>query len=166
AIRQAIAVSSDVFFYSVGGGYGNISGLGIERMKKYENLFGYGEKTGIDMPGESKGFLPDPEWKQNRIGERWYIGDDYNSAIGQGYLTTTPLQILNAVASIANGGTLYEPRIVSQVRSSDGKVTAIPTQVIRKDFMDPDILKIVREGMRETVVSGTAQSLNTLSVEV
>jgi len=166
AIRQAIAVSSDVFFYSVGGGYGNISGLGIERMKKYENLFGYGEKTGIDMPGESKGFLPDPEWKQNRIGERWYIGDDYNSAIGQGYLTATPLQILNAVASIANGGTLYEPRIVSQVRSSDGKVTAIPTQVIRKDFMDPDILKIVREGMRETVVSGTAQSLNTLSVEV
>jgi penicillin-binding protein 2 len=165
-IRRAIAVSSDVFFYSIGGGYGGIQGLGMERMKKYENLFGYGSLTNIDMPGEADGFIPDPQWKQEKIGERWYIGDDYHAAIGQGFVTATPLQILNAVAAIANGGTLYAPRVVSQVRSFDGKVTPIGTQVIRKDFISPDILRIVREGMRETVTEGTAQSLQTLSVAV
>lgn len=165
-IRRAIAVSSDVFFYSIGGGYGGISGLGMERMKKYENLFGYGSETDIDMPGEADGFIPDPQWKQDKFKERWYIGDDYHAAIGQGFVTATPLQILNAVAAIANGGTLYAPRVASQVRSADGKVTQVPTKVFRKDFVNPDILRIVREGMRQTVTEGTAQSLQTLSVAV
>ncbi len=165
-IRRAIAVSSDVFFYSVGGGYGAIPGLGMERMKKYENLFGYGEKTGIDLPGEVDGFIPDPTWKKEKIGERWYIGDDYHAAIGQGFITATPLQILNSVAAIANGGTLYVPHIVSQERSPLGKVTALPTEVVRKGFIDSDILRIVREGMRATVTEGTAQSLKDLSVAV
>lgn len=165
-IRRAIAVSSDVFFYSIGGGYGGIQGLGMERMKKYENLFGYGSPTNIDMPGEADGFIPDPGWKQDKIGERWYIGDDYHAAIGQGFVTATPLQILNAVAAVANGGTLYTPQVVSQIRSFDGKVTPIKTEVIRKDFISPDILRIVREGMRETVTEGTAQSLQTLKVVV
>jgi len=167
-IRRAIAVSSDVFFYSIGGGYGGIQGLGMERMKKYENLFGYGSKTGIDMPGEADGFIPDPQWKQDKLGERWYIGDDYNAAIGQGFVLATPLQILNAVAAIANGGTLYAPRVASQIRSAEGKATSIPTEVLRKGFINPDILRIVREGMRATVMDsqGTAQSLRTLPVAV
>lgn len=165
-IRRAIAVSSDVFFYSVGGGYGSIEGLGMSRMKKYEELFGYGAKTGIDLLSEADGLIPDPAWKQEKMGERWYIGDDYHAAIGQGFLTATPLQILNSVVAIANGGTLYAPRIVSQIRSSDGKVTAVPSQVIRERFMDPNILRIVREGMRETVTEGTAQPLKDLPVAV
>lgn len=165
-IRRAIAVSSDVFFYSVGGGYGNIRGLGMDRMKKYENLFGLGSKTGIDMPGEGDGLIPDPEWKQDKIGERWYIGDDYHAAIGQGFVTATPLQIVNAIATIANGGTSYVPHVVSQIRSADGKVTSVPTEIVRKDFIDPNILRIVREGMRATVTEGTAQPLNSLSVAV
>jgi penicillin-binding protein 2 len=167
-IRRAIAVSSDVFFYSVGGGYGNISGLGMKRMKNYENLFGYGNKTGIDIPGEADGFIPDPEWKQDKIGERWYIGDDYHAAIGQGFVTATPLQILNAVSAIANGGTLYAPKIVSQIRSTDGTITSVPGEIIRKDFVNKDILRVVREGMRAAVTDsrGTAQSLNTLPVAV
>ncbi|MDP2837698.1 MAG: penicillin-binding protein 2 [Candidatus Moranbacteria bacterium] len=165
-IRRALAVSNDVFFYAIGGGYGNIKGLGMERMKKYEELFGYGERTGIDLVGEATGLIPDSDWKQKTIGERWYIGDDYHAAIGQGFVTATPLQILNSVAAIANGGTLYAPRIVSQIRSSDGKVTAVPSRALRQNFMDKDILRIVREGMRETVTEGTAQSLQTLPVEV
>lgn len=165
-IRRAIAVSSDVFFYSVGGGYGNIKGLGMERMKKYENLFGYGEKTGIDLGSEAEGFIPTPSWKQEKIGERWYIGDDYHAAIGQGFVTATPLQILNSIAAIANGGTLYAPRVVSQVRSFDGKVTAVPPVIIRQNFVDKKILSIVREGMRETVTEGTAQPLQSLPVAV
>lgn len=165
-IRRALAVSSDVFFYTIGGGYGNIKGLGMERMKKYEQLFGYGEKTGIDLVGEATGLIPDPAWKQEKIGERWYIGDDYHAAIGQGFVTATPLQILNSVVAVANGGTLYAPRIVSQIRSSDGKVTVVPSQVLRQNFIDTDILRIVREGMRKTVTEGTAQSLQALPVAV
>lgn len=165
-IRRAIAVSSDVFFYSIGGGYGNIRGLGMERMKRYENLFGYGDITGIDMPGEADGLIPDPAWKKDVIGERWYIGDDYHAAIGQGFVLATPLQILNSVAAIAGGGTLYAPRVVSQIRSPDGTVTPVAPEVIRKDFIDTDILRIVREGMRKTVTEGTAQPLAALPVAV
>lgn len=165
-IRRAIAVSSDVFFYSIGGGYGTIRGLGMERMKRYENLFGYGDITGIDMPGEADGLIPDPAWKKDVIGERWYIGDDYHAAIGQGFVLATPLQILNSVAAIAGGGTLYAPRVVSQIRSPDGTVTPVASEVIRKDFIDTDILRIVREGMRKTVTEGTAQPLAALPVAV
>ena len=165
-IRRAIAVSSDVYFYSVGGGYGGINGLGIERMKKYENLFGYGEYTGIDFPSEGNGFVPTPEWKKERIGERWYIGDDYNSSIGQGYITATPLQVVNSIATIANGGTLYEPRIGSQIKSQDGRVTSVENKIVRQGFIKPEIIKIVQEGMRETVTEGTAQPLKDLPVEV
>lgn len=165
-IRRAIAVSSDVFFYSIGGGYGGIQGLGMERMKKYENLFGYGNKTGIDMPGEADGFIPDPQWKKEKLGERWYIGDDYHAAIGQGFVTATPLQILDAVAAIANGGTLYAPKVASQIRSSDGTVTPVSPEILRKNFISQDILRIVREGMRQTVTEGTAQPLNALEIPV
>lgn len=165
-IRRAIAVSSDVFFYSVGGGYGNVRGLGMDRMKRYEHLFGYGNVTGIDISGEADGLIPDPEWKKSVIGERWYIGDDYHAAIGQGFVLATPLQILNSVAAIANGGTLSVPRVVSQIRSSDGTVTPVAPEIIRKDFIGADTLRIVREGMRKTITEGTAQSLNTLPVAV
>ncbi|MDD2766550.1 MAG: penicillin-binding protein 2 [Candidatus Moranbacteria bacterium] len=165
-IRRAIAVSSDVFFYAIGGGYGGVSGLGMDRMKKYENLFGYGSKTNIDIPGEADGFIPDPQWKKDVIGERWYIGDDYHASIGQGFITATPLQILNSISAIANNGTLYVPKVVAQIRSANGVVTPILPEIVRKDFMDTNILRIVREGMRKTVTEGTAQSLQTLPIEV
>lgn len=165
-IRRAIAVSSDVFFYSIGGGYGGIPGLGISRMKSYAEKFGYGAMSGIDIPGESDGFLPDQDWKKEKTGERWYIGDDYHAAIGQGFVTATPLQIVNSVAAIANGGTLYEPRTVSQIREADGRVLQRKPQVIRERIADPEIIRIVREGMRQTVTEGTAMSLSGLSLSV
>ena len=165
-IRRAIAVSSDVFFYSIGGGYGNVKGLGMDRMKRYEELFGYGKKTGIDLASESDGLIPDSAWKKEKIGERWYIGDDYHAAIGQGFVTATPLQVLNSIAAIANGGTLYEPHIVSQTRSFDGKVVSVSPRIIRENFVSQDILRIVREGMRQTVTEGTAQQLKDLPVSV
>jgi penicillin-binding protein 2 len=155
-IRHAIAVSSDVYFYSVGGGYGNVSGLGMVRMKKYENLFGYGSASGIDLPGEQSGFLPDPEWKKEKLNERWYVGDDYHAAIGQGFVTATPLQILNAVATIGNGGTLYEPHLAKSFRNIDGTVTDVHPVMKAQHVVAPDILRIVREGMRLTVTEGTA----------
>lgn len=165
-MRRAIAVSSDVYFYSIGGGYGGVPGLGIERMKKYDSLFGYGTLSGIDIPGEVPGFLPDPAWKQKRFNERWYIGDDYNSAIGQGYITATALQVANSITPIANGGILYEPKIARSVKEVDGTVRKIEPKVIRSNFVDPNILQVVREGMRETVTEGTAQLLQTAPVPV
>lgn len=165
-VRQAIAVSSDVFFYAIGGGWANVRGMGMNVMKKYEALFGWGKPTGIDLPGEADGFLPDPEWKKEKIGERWYIGDDYHASIGQGFVLATPLQIVNAIVAIANGGTLYQPRIVSEIHHGDGSVTKNEPKVLAEKLVSPDILRIVREGMRQTVTEGTAQPLKDSSVEI
>ncbi len=165
-VRTAIAQSNDVFFYTVGGGYGNIQGLGMSRMKKYENLFGFGSPTGIDLPNESAGFIPDEQWKWDTFHEKWYIGDSYHCAIGQGFVTVTPLQLANYTAAIANGGILYSPRLVSQIKKSDGTVDYVQPKIIRKDFISPDVMQVVREGMRQTVTDGTAQPLKTLPIAV
>jgi penicillin-binding protein 2 len=165
-VRKAIAESCDVFFYSVGGGYGGVPGLGMSRMKKYENLFGLGKKTGIDLPGESNGLIPDEQWKFDRFSEKWYTGDSYHAAIGQGYVTLTPLQLVNYIAAVANGKALYKPHLVSQIRKNDGQTIDIKPEILEKNLVSPDILKVVQEGMRETITSGTAQSLNNLPVEV
>jgi len=164
-VRRAIAVSSDVFFYSVGGGYGNIKGIGMENIKKYSEEFGLGKKTGIDLSGEASGFIPTPEWKKQKLGERWYIGNTYHASIGQGYITTTPLQLAVYIASIANGGTIYRPKIVSQIKNEKETIYN-KTEVVKSNFANPNILKIVQEGMRMTVTEGTAKMLNQLSVEV
>ena len=164
-MRKALAVSSDVYFYSVGGGYGNVRGIGIEKIKEYGELFGLGSPTGIDLPSESDGFLPTPEWKEEKLGEKWYIGNTYHASIGQGYITTTPLQMVNSIAVIANGGTLYRPNIVSQIKKGDQTINN-KSEIIRKDFIDKNIIRVVREGMRMTVTDGTAMQLADLDVEV
>ncbi len=165
-VRTAIAESNDIFFYTIGGGYGGIQGLGMSRMKKYEKLFGFGESTGIDLPNESSGFIPDEQWKMDKLKEKWYIGNSYHASIGQGFITATPLQLANFTAALANGGTLYVPRLVNQIKNNDGRVESIAPTVIRKNFISEDVMKVVREGMRKTVTDGTAQPLKTLSVEV
>ena len=165
-VKKAIAVSSDVFFYSVGGGYGGIEGLGMNRMKKYDNLFGLGNFSGIDIPGEAEGLIPDEKWKKDVIGEKWYVGDSYHAAIGQGFITATPLQIANCAAAIANGGTLYQPRIVSQIKKSDGESINRDAKIIGGKLASDKIIKIVQEGMRMTVTEGTAAILNDLPVAV
>lgn len=165
-VRLAIAQSNDIFFYVIGGGYGNTDGLGIARMKKYYNLFGLGEDTGIDIGGESSGLIPDEAWKLKTLKEKWYIGNTYHAAIGQGYVTTTPLQIANYTAAVANGGTLYTPHLVAKIKKGDGSTVDVAPQVIRSNFISPDTMKVVREGMRLTVTGGTAQPLKDLPVPV
>lgn len=164
-IRRAIAVSSDVYFYSVGGGYGNIKGMGMSTMKKYEEMFGLGQLTEIDLPNEKSGFIPDEEWKLETLGEKWYQGNSFHASIGQGYVTTTPLQLATYISAIANDGVLYQPRVVSQIKTSNGTINNKP-KIVRRSFIDKDILKVVQEGMRMTVTEGTAMSLNDLNVEV
>jgi penicillin-binding protein 2 len=167
-IRKAIAESCDVYFYSIGGGWGDISGLGMDRMKKYADLFGLGKPTGIDIPGEASGLVPDRTWKQEKIGERWYLGDDYHCAIGQGFVTSTPLQLANYTAAIANGGTVYRPHIVSSIKKNDGTEEKIEPEVLSRNFISPSNLGVVREGMRMTISSeqGSARQLNDLKTAV
>lgn len=161
-MREAIAVSSNIYFYTVGGGYGDQQGLGPTRIKKYLELFGWGQKNGIDIPGEYQGFVPSPEWKKQTKNESWWDGDTYNLSIGQSDLKVTPLQVASAYCSIANGGILYKPQIVQKI--IDGQ--EFKPEIIRDNFIDAQNLQIVREGMRDAVPYGSSVSLNSLPVHV
>ncbi len=166
-LRKAIAWSANVYFYQIGGGYKNIQGLGIERIKKYLNIFGFGSLLGIDLPGESEGLTPDPIWKKTNKNEDWYTGDTYNVSIGQGDVLVTPLQMAAAIAAIANDGTLWQPKIVSKITDSDGKIVKeFKPKIIRDNIMDKNNLQIVREGMREAVTEGSAYFLKDLPIKV
>ncbi len=160
-VRKAIAQSVNTFFYIIGGGYNDFVGLGVERITKYAGLFGFGADTGVDLPGEAEGFLPSKEWKEEVKGERWYVGDTYHLAIGQGDLLVTPLQMAVALSTVANGGTRYVPHVVhaigDQVVAPDG--TELSDELKRA-------IQTVQEGMRQTVTSGSARSLGTLPFAV
>ena len=166
-VLKAIAESVNTFFYAIGGGYQNIKGLGPEKMKSYLEKFGFGNYLGLDILGESKGSVPDPEWKERVKAEQWYLGDTYNMAIGQGDILVTPLQIANATAIIANGGTYFEPHFVSSILDGNGKEKEkISPKVVKSSVISTMTDDIVRRGMRQTVTSGSASSLKNLPVEV
>lgn len=164
-VISSIAKSCDVFFYAVGGGYENISGLGIDRLYKYFTKFGLGQKTEIDLSGENSGLAPNPDWKREAKKEDWYFGDTYHVSIGQGDLLVTPLQLANYVAVVANGGTLLKPHLVWKVQDSEGNVIKEYGREVKSEKVVEDYnLEIVRRGMREAVTSGTARELANLSV--
>ena len=166
-VRKALAESVNTFFYYIGGGYQDFTGLGLERMVKYEKLFGLNTQTGIDMPGESSGFLPTEEWKQKTKGESWYVGDTYHLAIGQGDTLVTPLQVADYTAVFANGGSLYRPHIIRQVlNSQDQLIGEVDNQPIKSNVVSSKNINIIREGMRQTVTAGSARSLQSVPVEV
>jgi len=158
-VRKALAESVNTFFYIIGGGYETFTGLGVEKITSYASLFGFGQKTGIDLPNEANGFLPSKEWKEEAKGERWYVGDTYHLAIGQGDLLVTPIQMANALSTIANGGTKFAPRVVHAVAGQE--VTSLNTEL-----SDPlkEAIKIVQQGMRQSVTSGSSRRLNSLPI--
>lgn len=166
-IYWAIADSVNTFFYSIGGGNNQWiqEGLGVDRIIAYAKKFGLGAKTGIDLPSEAAAFLPSKEWKEENIKERWYLGDTYNLSIGQGYLLTTPMQAAQLVSYFANHGRLFVPHIIKEVKSGETSVSYEP-KVALTNVVDSANLEIIRKALRETVVSGTAQSLKSVSVEV
>jgi penicillin-binding protein 2 len=160
-VRKAIYDSVNTYFYIVGGGYDNVTGLGVARIKDYAERFGFGALTGIDLPGEADGFLPTREWKQEVKGERWYVGDTYHLAIGQGDFLTTPLQMAVATAVIANEGELVTPHVVESASGfGESLVEHEDNQPLQE--LDPFLMDIVRSGMRQTVTLGSARSLSTL----
>ncbi len=157
SIYRAIAMSSDIFFYVVGGGYANINGLGVNRLASYYQKFGLGTKTGVDLPEESSGRVPTPDWKQRIIKEPWYTGDTYNISVGQGDILVSPLQMATAIAAVANGGTLYKPHFLKDIVDEQGQIQKVAaSEVVRRGFISAANLTVVREAMRQTVTSGTA----------
>lgn len=164
-IERAIAESNNIFFYAIGGGFDKISGIGIKKIKKYWQLFGLGKETGIDLPGEASGLLPDPDWKEKVIKEPWYIGDTYHASIGQGYLLVTPIQMLRATVAIANDGKLLQPQLVKKIISADGTVAKeFGPRVERENLINQDVIEVVQRGMRMAVTQGSARILNDLPV--
>ena len=155
-IVQAIAHSCDIFFYQIAGGYKEFQGLGLERLAEYAHAFGLGQPTGIDLPGEASGLVPTKKWKRINYAESWATGDTYNLAIGQGFILVTPLQLLNATAAVANGGTLYRPQIVYQITDADGRVVkSFAPEVMGHVPVSQENLAIVREGLQAAVEWGT-----------
>lgn len=156
-MREAIAFSSNVYFYIIGGGFGDQRGLGITKMAEYYRLFGLGSETGISIAEEQVGVVPDPAWKTAVFDDDWRLGDTYFTAIGQFGFTTTPIQMLRAYAALANGGTLVTPHVR---RGEQGSTTDLN--------LNAEYLKIVHEGMRKTVnyPGGTARSLERTDVAI
>lgn len=157
-VRKALAVSSNIYFYVVGGGYKDIKGLGITKLESYFRKFGFGTPVNGEISSSLAGTIPNPEWKkENFEGDDWRLGDTYFTSIGQYGFQATPLQTVRAVAAIANKGTVYEPLVI---KGSEPKI------VNKIDGIKPDIWKIVHEGMRLGVIEGTAKGLNMDQVKI
>ncbi len=154
-MRHAIAVSSNVYFMTVGGGTADQKGLGINNINKYVNMFGIGKATGIDLAGEVDGVVPSIEWKKKLFpDDPWRLGDTYNSSIGQYGFQVTVLQMVRAVAAIANDGILVTPHLVMNDEKPKEKVN-----------VDHNTLQVIREGMRLGAQIGTAKALNYSDLE-
>ncbi len=158
-VKQALAVSSDVFFYEIGGGFQNQKGLGIAKIGQYARLFGMGDKTGVDIPDEKSGTIPSPEWKlKNFANDPWRIGDTYHTAIGQYGFQVTPIEMARATAAIANDGTLVTPHFILGDTEKENMKSTID---ISKEYFE-----VVHDGMRQAVTYGTAVALNVPYVDV
>ncbi len=179
---HGVAQSCDVYFYKIGGGFeGEVSGggLGIWRMAEYAKALGYGSETGIELPGESSGLVPDPTWKRINLGENWSTGDTYIATIGQGYVLSTPLQVLQSFAILANDGKHMKPTLVHRILDQAGNIVQdfdptlvrditktpviqvldennIPTGELK--IVEPWVIELAKQGMRLVVTEGTASA--------
>ncbi len=162
-VTKSLALSINTFYYYVGGGYKDFEGLGITKIVKYFHAFGLGAKTGIDLPNESPGAVPTPEWKEEVLKEKWYIGDTYNVSIGEGNLLVTPLQNAVWTAAIANGGKVVTPHLVKTIIDPETK-KEIPIELTppKDTGVYRGNINIVREGMRDCVSYGSCRSLQSL----
>jgi penicillin-binding protein 2 len=158
-MRRAIAVSSNTYFYEIGGGYNGRTGLGIDRLGKYAKLFGLAEEVPLDFTSDKDGVIPGIEWKKKNFAEGvWRVGDTYNSSIGQYGWQVTPLQLVRAVSAVANRGLLVNPHITFSGTE--------PNVLRRVDGVSDESYQVVQEGMRQTVTEGTGQLMNLPFVNV
>jgi len=156
-VHRAIVESSDTFFYQVG------LKLGIDRLADYTKRFGFGTKTGVPISNEKAGLVPSSEWKQKTYGVKWYEGETISVSVGQGYMLTTPLQLLNAYAAIANGGNLWRPILVDEITTPEGKPVSRSVTEKRGELgISEKTMWHVRDGLRGVTHEdgGTARFLS------
>jgi penicillin-binding protein 2 len=150
-MQKALGVSSNVYFYAIGGGYEDQVGLGIDKITEYLQMFGIGDATGIEILTESEGQTPTPEWKEDTFnGDEWRLADTYLTSIGQHGYEVTPLQMVRAVSAIATEGEMVTPTIIHSA-SRDSDTLVLP--------LEKEYFKIVKEGMKYAVVNRTASGL-------
>jgi len=168
---RAIAWSCNVYFYKVGGGFEDEvldGGLGIDALGVYARALGYGSPLGIDLPGEVDGLIPNEDWKRLNLGESWSTGDTYNSVVGQGFVAATPLQVLNSIATVANGGRVMWPHVVKEVLDGEGNVVRQYEPCVLWDIADGVLMEDPNEiaadcdslepGLRDFIISGRTVS--------
>ena len=143
-LKRAIQVSNDTYFYTVGGGYGNVDGIGIDMLSSWAEKFGFGHVSGIDIPGEVGGFMPDG------TGREWYLGDTYITSIGQGDVLATPLQVNNMTSYFGNGGYIMKPRVVKEIQG----VMEFETEILYQSLISKKDLDTIREGLKLAVEPG------------
>lgn len=164
---RGLANSCDVYYWTLGGGFKEFEGLGVDRLSNWSRLMGYGAPTGIDIPGEVGGLVPTPKWKEDTWGEQWLKGDTYNMSIGQGFVLSTPLQVANTTNAIANGGRLLQPRLVAAITDSEDqplrKMDAVET---RRLPLSPENIAIIREGMRLVPENDDVKKFNVPSLKI
>jgi penicillin-binding protein 2 len=161
SLMGALAHSCNIYFWTLG-----LRHLGHERILRFAREFGLGEKTGIDFPGEAEGFLPSPDWKEQRENQPWVGGDTMNLSIGQGWTLVTPLQVANMVALVVNRGVVYKPHLVKEIRDPEtGRVISeIERDILRKTYIRSETFETVQRAMREVVISGTGRIITTKAV--
>lgn len=148
-LHRGIVESCDVYFYQLG------QKLGVDRIARYARELGLGQPAGIELDHEKPGLIPDSEWKQRRFRQPWFPGETPSISIGQGYVTVTPLQMANLIATVANGGTLYRPWFVHKVKSLDGRlIREYGPTAIRSLKLKESTLELVRRALRDVVATG------------
>lgn len=166
-IYKALYDSVNTYFYMIGGGDEDFTGLGVNRLARYADKFNLGRQLGIDLSSEADGFVPSPEWKEEYKNEDWYIGDTYHFAIGQGDMLVTPLQVAEYTAFFANGGKLYVPHLLKERHNEQldlhEKFTPI---IIREDIISKENINIIRKALRLTVTEGSGKALAALPMSV
>lgn len=152
SLYDGLAQSCNVFFWTLGRDY-----LGIEKIVDYSSRFGFGSLTGVDLPGEVKGFVPSPSWKESVYHTKWMGGDTLNISIGQGYLTVTPIQVANMVSLIVNEGVVYRPHVLKEIRDpiSGNILKKEEPVVLRSSTIRKSTYKNVQKAMRGVITEGT-----------
>ncbi len=160
-IYDGFGHSSDTFFFQMAGR------LGIDRLAYWAKQYGFGERTGIDLPAEARGTVPSNAWKQEVFGQDIFPGETYQAGIGQGYDTATPMQLINAYAALANGGKLYQPQIVRRILNPDGTVQRdFEPKLIRELPVRSSVLKTMRLAARRVVTIGHTYNLVDLPIAI
>lgn len=177
---RGVEQSCDVYFYKIGGGFGDQvpDGLGIWRLGEYARALGYGQVTGIELPGEADGLIPDPDWKRIYQGQTWTIGDTYIASMGQSFILSTPLQVVVSAAILANDGKYMRPTLVHDILDSEGNIVKPFEPELKWDItkdpliqeydendiatknmktVEPWVVELAQQAMRLVVSQGTAE---------